>query len=85
MWDEAQQGYDNLRTHEAERAMEMPEGHTAGHGQVPTGEKLKMAGNGFDVRTVAALLSQGQGAIIERVRMNKEGGGHAQQRQDGKG
>ena len=32
VWDEAQQGYDDLRAHEVERAMEMPEGHTSGHG-----------------------------------------------------
>ena len=81
VWDETTQWFDDLRVHEAERSMEMPEGHTAGHGRVPAAERLKMVGNSFNIRTVAALLSQGQGAISKRVRMTMEGGGH--QRQNG--
>ena len=81
VWDETTQTFDSLRVHEAERAMEMPEGHTAGHGRVPTAERLKIVGNSFNVRTVAAILSQGREAITRRVRMNMEGGG--QRRQNG--
>ena len=79
VWDETTQTFDSLRVHEAERAMEMPEGHTAGHGRVPTAERLKIVGNSFNVRTVAAILSQGREAITRRVRMNMEGGGQSRQ------
>jgi hypothetical protein len=67
VWDEGTQWFDDLRVHEAERAMEMPEGHTAGRGRVPVAERLKMVGNSFNIRTVAAMLSQGHGAITQRV------------------
>ena len=77
MWDATQGKYDDLHIHEAERAMEMPDGHTAigvGSMVIPLEERFKMAGNdAFNMHTVAALLSEGRRQITARARMNRRG------------
>lgn len=76
VWDEKQQKYDDLRPHEAEQALGMPIGHTAGARgrQVPLQERMHMVGNAFHVDTVAALLQMGRVGIMEQARMNARGG-----------
>ena len=76
VWDATLGEYDDLRIHEAERAMEMPEGHTAmgvGGMVIPPEERFKMVGNAFNVHTVASLLSEGRQQITARAWMNHRG------------
>ena len=73
VWDEGKQTFDDLRIHEAEKAMEMPVGHTARgpRGEpIPLDERFKMVGNAFNVHTVASLLAQGRQHICKNVLMN---------------
>ena len=73
VWDEGKQTFDDLRIHEAEKAMEMPVGHTARgpRGEpIPLEERFKMVGNAFNVHTVASLLAQGRQHICKNVLMN---------------
>jgi len=80
VWDEKGKTFDDLRIHEAERAMEVPVGHTAmgPRGEhIPLEERFKMLGNAFNVHTVASLLAQGRPHICKNVLVN-----HKRQRDD---
>lgn len=71
VWDTKAQQFDTLRPHEAERALEIPVGHTA---RAPQEERLTMVGNAFNVRTAAEILAMGRHRILGQTRMNNRGG-----------
>ena len=65
----------NLRATESERAMELPTDFTAFYAdgaRVAEGDRLKMVGNAWHIRTTSALLASAHGHLVDTAAMNTE-------------